>query len=134
VNVAFRFGEDQKLGGAPLMLYAFVMTQLEQGILAALLDLERAVEAMPRSNPKPDLRPMFSRLDELTASLPVSTEPLLLHYLHKKSYQKARLFLEGCDAENARGNCHGHVDQDGRAWNPQSGASVGNGGKTHPAR
>jgi hypothetical protein len=31
-----------------------------------------------------------------------------LHYLRKKSYEKARLWLEGRDAENARGNC-GHV-------------------------
>lgn len=119
------------------MLYASRMTQTEQSILDALLELERTVEAMPRSNPKPDLRPMFSRLDELTAALPVSTEPLLLHYLHKKSYRKARLFLEGCDAENARGNCHGHVDERGRPWNPQRAASVplaGNEGETSPAR
>jgi hypothetical protein len=117
------------------MLYPFRMTQTEQSILDALLELERAVEAMPRSNPKPDLRPMFSRLDELTASLPVSTEPLLLHYLHKKSYQKARLFLQGCDAENQPGNCQ-HVDTQGRAWNPQRAASVpraGSGGETPPA-
>ena len=119
------------------MLYPSRMTQTEQSILDALLELECAVEAMPRSNPKPDLRPIFSRLDELTASLPVSTEPVLLHYLHKKSYQKARLFLEGCDAENARGNYHGHVDEHGRAWNPERGARTpltGNGGETPPAR
>jgi len=31
-----------------------------------------------------------------------------LHYLHKKSYEKARLWLEGREAENKAGNC-GHV-------------------------
>jgi len=29
----------------------------------------------------------------------------LLHYLHRKSYEKARLFLEGRGAENAAGSC-----------------------------
>ncbi len=63
---------------------------------------------MPSANPKPDLRPMFARLDALTLQLPKSADPDLLHYLHKKSYQKARLFLEGRDAENQAGNC-GHI-------------------------
>jgi hypothetical protein len=85
------------------------MTQAEQDVLQALLELERAVASMPAANPKPDLRPIFARLDELTRQLPRDTDPSLLHYLHKKSYEKARLFLQGREAENARGNCHGHV-------------------------
>ena len=93
------------------------MTETEQSILDALLELERAIEAMPRTTPKPDLRPLFARLDELTTALPPATDPLLLHYLHKKSYQKARLFLQGRDAENQAGNCR-HVDTQGRAWEP----------------
>jgi len=44
----------------------------------------------------------------LTAQLPPQTDPQLLHYLHKKSYEKARLFLQGRDAENQFGNCR-HV-------------------------
>jgi len=36
------------------------------------------------------------------------TDPQLLHYLQKKSYEKARLFLQGRDAENVQGSC-GHV-------------------------
>jgi len=32
----------------------------------------------------------------------------LLHYLQKKSYEKARLYLQGRDAENQLGNCR-HV-------------------------
>ncbi len=35
-------------------------------------------------------------------------ESEILHYLHKRSYEKARFWLQGRDAENAQGNC-GHV-------------------------
>ena len=85
------------------------MSETEQRILDALQELERAVASMPTAKPKPDLLPLFSRLDELTRQLPRETDPSLLHYLHKKSYEKARLFLQGHEAANARGNCHGHV-------------------------
>ena len=85
------------------------MTGTEREILEALLALERAVASMPAATPKPNLLPMFSRIDELTRLLPRDADSSLLHYLHKKSYEKARLFLQGRDAENALGNCHGHV-------------------------
>jgi hypothetical protein len=85
------------------------MTQTESDILKALGDLERAVASLPTANPKPNLLPLFSRIDELSASLPADTDPTLLHYLRKRSYEKARLFLEGREAENQRGNC-GHVN------------------------
>ena len=39
----------------------------------------------------------------LTAQLGAQGDASLLHYLHKKSYEKAQLYLEGRDAENARG-------------------------------
>ena len=42
------------------------MTESEQQVLQALLELDRAVAAMPAADPKPNLRPLFSRLDELT--------------------------------------------------------------------
>jgi hypothetical protein len=48
---------------------------------------------------------LFARLEVLTARLPRETAPELLHYLHKKSYEKARLFLQGREAENQAGNC-----------------------------
>ena len=85
------------------------MTATEQKILENLLELESTIARMPTANPKPSLLPIFSRLDELTRQLPPATAPELLHYLHKKSYQKARLFLQGRDAENAAGNC-GHLN------------------------
>ena len=100
------------------MPYQSPMTETEQNILAALLELERIIETMPRTTPKPDLLPLFARLDEMTHGLPRTTDPTLLHYLHKKSYQKARLFLQERDAENEAGNCHGHVDEQGREWKP----------------
>jgi hypothetical protein len=83
------------------------MTATEQTILQALVELDRAVKSMPTANPKPNLLPLFNRLDQLARELPPQTDPQLLHYMHKKSYEKARLFLEGRDAENAAGNC-GH--------------------------
>jgi hypothetical protein len=85
------------------------MTETEQTILDCLIELEEKIASMPTADPKPNLIPLFDQLDELTRSLPRDASPDLLHYLHKKSYQKARLFLQGRDAENAAGNCRGHV-------------------------
>ena len=81
------------------------MTEIEQQILVSLVDLDKAVQSLRTASPKPDLQPIFARLDLLTSKLPPASDPNLLHYLHKKSYEKARLFLEGRDAENARGGC-----------------------------
>ena len=81
------------------------MTNTEQTIWETLVQLETAVRSMSASGSRPDLLPLFARLDELTGRLPKDTAPELLHYLHKKSYEKARLWLEGRDAENARGSC-----------------------------
>ena len=78
------------------------MTETEQAILDTLLELEAAVGRV-NAEPKPDLVGLFSRLDELTAQLPRGTSPDLLHYMHKKSFQKARLFLQGQDPE--QGDC-----------------------------
>ncbi len=79
-----------------------------QNILATLVELDNAVKSMPTANPKPNLLPLFARIDELTLQLPRNTDPQLLHYLHKKSYEKARLWLLDRDAENQAGNCR-HV-------------------------
>jgi hypothetical protein len=83
-------------------------TELEREILNALLELETTVARLATAQPKPSLLPIFQRLDDLTRQLPASTDPSLRHYLQKKSYEKARLFLQGRDAENQAGNC-GHV-------------------------
>ena len=83
------------------------MTATEQTIWQTLVELDRQVKSMPTANPKPNLIPLFNELDELTQQLPSQTAPELLHYLRKKSYEKARLFLEGRDAENAAGEMFG---------------------------
>jgi hypothetical protein len=81
---------------------------VETELLATLTQLEATVKAAPGKGPKPELLPLFARLEELTCQLPRETDPNLLHYLHKKSYEKARLWLQGRDAENQLGNCR-HV-------------------------
>lgn len=83
------------------------MTAPEQTVLQTLIELDETVKRMPSANPKPNLLALFTRLDELTSQLPKDTDPTLLHYLHRKSYEKARLWLEGRDAENQAGAC-GH--------------------------
>jgi hypothetical protein len=70
------------------------MTLVEQQILDHLLALQAAVARMSTATPKPDLLPIFLRLDELTRQLPPGTEPDLLHFLHRKSYQKACALLQ----------------------------------------
>jgi hypothetical protein len=70
------------------------MSRIEQELLETLRELDRTAAGMPLANPKPDLRPLFARLEALTGQLPPGTDPDLLHYLHRKSYQKARAFLE----------------------------------------
>jgi hypothetical protein len=80
-------------------------TPVEEKLLSSLVELEAAVKSMPTANPKPNLLPLFAHLDELTKQLPRNADPQLLHYLHKKSYEKARLWLQDRDAENQAGNC-----------------------------
>jgi hypothetical protein len=84
------------------------MTEIEKSILDSLLELEGAIKCMATANPKPNLLPLFSRIDELARKLPTTTAPSLLHYMQKKSYEKARLLLQGRDAENTMGSC-GHL-------------------------
>jgi len=81
------------------------MTTSEQNILQALTELEQAVKSIPTANPKPNLLPLFARIDELARLLSTETDPTLLHYLQRKSYEKARLWLEGREAENQAGKC-----------------------------
>ena len=69
------------------------LTLIEQQILDNLIALETATAKMAAANPKPDLLPIFARLDELARQLPAGSEPELLHYLHRKSYQKACALL-----------------------------------------
>ena len=81
------------------------MSATEREILQTLVELENTVKTMATAHPKPNLAPLFKRLDALTDQLPKHTDPTLLHYLHRKSYEKARLWLEGREAENQAGTC-----------------------------
>lgn len=80
---------------------------VEQQLLAALAELDNAIKAMPAANPKPSLLPLFARIDELANQLQPAADPQLRHFLQRKSYEKARLLLEGRGQENAKGSC-GH--------------------------
>ncbi|HEX5218887.1 MAG TPA: hypothetical protein VFZ59_04920 [Verrucomicrobiae bacterium] len=81
------------------------MTVLEKQILDRLVELDETVKTMPTANPKPDLLPLFQQIEELADQLPRSTAPDLLHYLQRKSYEKARQWLEGRYAEIHKGSC-----------------------------
>ena len=79
------------------------MTETEQQILAALRDLEATAARCRIENPPQPLTPIFARLDTLAAQLPPGGNHDLRHYLQRKSYEKARLWLEGVDPE--KGTC-----------------------------
>jgi hypothetical protein len=81
-----------------------IITELEKSILNKLVELEEAVKSLRTSSPKPNLAPILLHLDRLTSELPGDTDPNLLHYMNKKSYQKAMLFLQGRESENTRTN------------------------------
>lgn len=81
------------------------MTETEQKILTALQNMEQALATIQTADPKPNLLEHFQGLDNLTKELPKTADPELLHFLHKKSYQKARMLLEGRNSENAVGSC-----------------------------
>lgn len=85
------------------------MTQVEEKILHKLVELDNAVKSMATATQKPNLLPLFEEIDSLTYQLPKGTHPELLHFLHKKSYEKARLFLQGRQSETSAGTCrHEH--------------------------
>jgi len=65
---------------------------------------ENFITSMIKSDGR--LLAFFERLEALARKLPRGSNPDLLHYLNRKSYEKARLLLEGRDPENARGTCH----------------------------
>ena len=81
------------------------MNTIESRLLAALGALNACVGPRPAGSPPPDVRPHLAELDRLTRELPSHADPELLHYLHRRSYDKARLYLEGRMAEIQKGGC-----------------------------
>ena len=76
----------------------------EDDLLKALLAFEAAVSTISK-NTNPDLMMHFNHIDKLVSELPKNTDRELLHYLHKKSYEKARMFLEGRSDQIQKGGC-----------------------------
>lgn len=81
------------------------MTQLEQQLYDSLVTLDKAIKSFAATKQPVDLVPMMKRIDELGAQLPPETDPQLLHFLQRKSFEKATLWLEGRKAEITRGIC-----------------------------
>jgi hypothetical protein len=78
---------------------------VEGQLLDALAELDNAVKAMPAIEGKPNFLLLFARIDELAEQLPPTADPQLRHFLQRKSYEKARLFLEGRVEEIMQGRC-----------------------------
>jgi hypothetical protein len=81
------------------------MNEVERRILDTLKEIDQAVQTIRTAVPKPNLVPLFERITTLRTQLPRETDPQLIHYLQKQSYEKARLYLEGRENENAAGSC-----------------------------
>lgn len=81
------------------------MTQLEEQLHEALVTLDRAVKNLAASRQPVDLLPLLARIDELGAQLPANTDLQLIHFIQRKSFEKATLWLEGRKAEITRGIC-----------------------------
>ena len=85
--------------------YPMLMTAIERNILDSLNELDATVKTMATANPKPNLLPLFARIESLGNELPRGTAPDLLHYMQRKSYEKARLWLQGHFDEIEKGGC-----------------------------
>lgn len=83
------------------------VTPIERQILETLIELETTAAAARTAVPRPSVLPLLERLDRLGAELPADAPGDLRHYMQRKSYEKAKLFLLGRGAENAAGAC-GH--------------------------
>ncbi len=74
------------------------MNVVERELLDALVGLE-GVAGSGAPGPRPGLAEALRRVEEAARRLPAGTSGDLLHYLGKRSYEKARLWLEGKDPE-----------------------------------
>ena len=83
-------------------------TPLEENLLNAFIELDNAVKAMPAADPKPNLLPLFARIDELTKQLPRDADPALLHYCTRKVTKRRGCFCRIAMRKTRSGNCR-HV-------------------------
>lgn len=77
------------------MGYSLRAMSIEDELRSALRDLDAAAVSARTASEKPDLVGLLRRIDVLTAQLPAGTDPMLRHYLERKSYAKARAHLGG---------------------------------------
>jgi len=84
--------------------YTGGVTALEKEILIALCELDATVQTMATAQPRPNLLPLFARLETLAGQLPADADPQLRHFLQRKSYEKARQLLDGRRIEERRGS------------------------------
>lgn len=75
-------------------VWEWSMTENEKALHAALVELEAAAKPAPEGSTRPDLMILLARIDQLTVELPPETDRELLHFLHRKSYEKARQWLD----------------------------------------
>ena len=81
------------------------MTEIELSLLAALKELDASARSAGQGGARPDFQELFARIDSLGAQLPPETARDLGHYLRKRSYEKALLWLEQRQSEISRGGC-----------------------------
>lgn len=81
------------------------MNDVEKSLQVELKNLETQIAQMKNGGGTPNFVEVFNAIDDLTKQLPRDTDPQLLHYLHKKSYEKAINFLDGRDEDNLNGGC-----------------------------
>lgn len=69
--------------------------------------LDRYLRAVDQKASAEVLLPLIQELDGWEVRLEPTVPPMLRHYLQRKSYRKAWLYLQDRDAENTAGSC-GH--------------------------
>lgn len=67
-------------------------------LFATLAEYQAAVPRQKEPNP-PDLLAIYSRLDALEKQVKPVADEMLQHYLYKKSYRKAWLYLQGLPSD-----------------------------------
>ena len=77
------------------------MTEVDRALLTTLQELDNAAASTKVPGEKPKIASILRRLDALTGQLPKNAHPDLLHYRHRKSYQKALSFLKDRSADAA---------------------------------
>ncbi len=71
----------------------------------AVADLRTALAALVRPAPGSNIAAALDAIEKARAALGPGVDPQLSHYLTGHSYLKALNWLEGRQAENAKGGC-----------------------------